>query len=177
MADGARRGRVSGPPNPKATISCSIPTKRARKRLAVLHTLRQQVARERDTPNLALADFVAPSGTGIADYVGAFALTAGTGEDEIAARFRADKDDYNAILLSALADRLAEAFAEDLHRRVRRELWGYAPDESLHQRAIDCRGLSRHQARAGLSGATRPYAKKATLFRILDAEDARRHER
>ena len=72
------------------------------RRHAILHTLRQQVARERNTPNLALADFVAPSGTGISDYVGAFALTAGIGEEAIAERFRADKDDYSAILLSAL---------------------------------------------------------------------------
>ena len=100
-------------------------------RLAALHTLRQQVARERNTPNLALADFVAPSGTGIPDYVGAFALTAGIGEDKIATMFRADKDDYSAILLSALADRLAEAFAEYLHRTVRRDLWGYVPEENL----------------------------------------------
>jgi 5-methyltetrahydrofolate--homocysteine methyltransferase len=138
-------------------------------RIAVLHTLRQQVARERDTPNLALADFVAPSGTGIADYVGAFALTAGIGEDAIAARFRADKDDYSAILLSALADRLAEAFAEYLHLRVRRELWAYAPDENLTNDQLIAEGYRGIRPAPGYP-AQPDHSEKATLFRLLDAE-------
>jgi 5-methyltetrahydrofolate--homocysteine methyltransferase len=138
-------------------------------RIAVLHTLRQQMARERDTPNLALADFVAPSGTGIADYVGAFALTSGIGEDEIAARFRADKDDYSAILLSALADRLAEAFAEYLHRRVRRELWAYAPDEDFTNEQLIAEAYRGIRPAPGYP-AQPDHSEKATLFRILDAE-------
>ncbi len=93
-------------------------------RLATFHTLRQQVARERQSANLALSDFVAPAGIGKEDYVGAFVVTTGHGEEAIAARFKADKDDYNAILLSALADRLAEAFAERLHQRVRKGILG-----------------------------------------------------
>ena len=138
-------------------------------RIAVLHTIRQQMARDRDTPNLALADFVAPSGTGIADYVGAFALTAGMGEDEIAARFRADKDEYSAILLSALADRLAEAFAEYLHRRVRRELWAYAPDENFTNDELI--GEAYRGIRPAPGYPAQPdHSEKATLFRILDAE-------
>src|SRR5205085_7450033 len=91
--------------------------------------IRQQMARESNKPNLALADFIAPHG--IPDYIGGFAVTSGIGEEKHIKRFEADKDDYSAILLRALADRLAEAFAERLHERVRREFWGYAPDENL----------------------------------------------
>jgi 5-methyltetrahydrofolate--homocysteine methyltransferase len=137
-------------------------------RVAVLHTLRQQVARERNTPNLALADFIAPSGTGIADHIGAFALTAGLGEDEIAARFRAEKDDYSAILLSALADRFAEAFAEYLHRRVRRESWGYAPDENLSNEQLIAENYRGIRPAPGYP-AQPDHSEKATLFRLLDA--------
>ena len=93
--------------------------------LARLHTLRQQLARRDDRADIALADYVAPLEAGVADYVGAFAVTAGHGLAEAKARFEADHDDYSAILLTALADRLAEAFAERLHERVRTELWGY----------------------------------------------------
>ena len=99
--------------------------------IATLHTLRQQLARDAAHPNLALADFVAPRDSGVADYVGAFAVTTGHGERERAEHFEREHDDYNAILFKALCDRLAEAFAERMHERVRRELWGYAPDESL----------------------------------------------
>ena len=97
--------------------------------LATLHTIRQQMSRESDKPNLALADFVAPRKSGVADYLGGFVVTfAGHGEEAHIRRFEADKDDYSAILLRSLADRLAEAFAERLHERVRREFWAYAPD-------------------------------------------------
>jgi 5-methyltetrahydrofolate--homocysteine methyltransferase len=140
-----------------------------RERLAVFHTLRQQVARERDTPNLALADFVAPAGIGKEDYVGAFVVTTGHGEDAIAARFKADKDDYNAILLSALADRLAEAFAERMHERVRKDFWGYAPAENFSNRELiaeDYRGI-----RPAPGYPAQPdHTEKGTLFRVLDAE-------
>ncbi|MFX9023739.1 vitamin B12 dependent-methionine synthase activation domain-containing protein, partial [Acinetobacter baumannii] len=81
--------------------------------------------------NAALADFVAPVETGVGDYVGGFVVTAGIGEDVIAARVRSANDDYSSILCKALADRLAEAFAERMHARVRREFWAYAPDEAL----------------------------------------------
>src|SRR5690606_40980822 len=90
------------------------------------HTLRQQIAKTNGKANLAMSDFVAPEGE---DWIGAFAVTAGHGELEVAQRFRDAGDDYSAILSTALADRLAEAFAEALHKRVRTELWGYAPDE------------------------------------------------
>ena len=82
----------------------------------------------------ALADFVAPRDSGLADYIGAFAVTAGIGEDEIADRFKRANDDYSAIMVKALADRLAEAFAERLHQRVRKEFWGYASGRNAQQR-------------------------------------------
>lgn len=89
-----------------------------------------------DETNLSLADFVAPAGSGIADYVGAFAVTAGIGLNELAERFRRDNDDYRAIMTKLLGDRLAEAFAETLHRRVRTELWGY--ENRTHSRRKSC---------------------------------------
>ncbi len=97
----------------------------------VLHTLRQQLARRNNAPNLALADYIAPKDSGVEDYIGAFAVTAGIGIEDKVAAFEADHDDYNSILLKALADRLAEAFAERMHQRVRKEFWGYATAENL----------------------------------------------
>src|SRR5204862_4894642 len=97
--------------------------------LVTLHTLRQQLSRREGRHNLALADFVAPRGR--ADHIGAFVVTAGLGEDAVADRFKNANDDYSSIMVKALADRLAEAFAERLHQRVRKEFWGYAPDEAL----------------------------------------------
>ncbi|MFT6490684.1 MAG: 5-methyltetrahydrofolate--homocysteine methyltransferase, partial [Parvibaculaceae bacterium] len=99
--------------------------------LTMFHTLRQQMTRKNDRANFALSDFVAPIDSGLADYVGGFAVTTGHGEENHAERFKADKDDYSGIMLSALADRLAEAFAEHMHGRVRREFWGYAPNENF----------------------------------------------
>ncbi len=103
--------------------------------LETLFTLRQQLARRDGRPNVALADFVAPIDSGKPDYVGAFVVTSGLEEDAIAKRFALANDDYSSIMVKALADRFAEALAEALHARVRRELWGYAPDE-----AFDARG-------------------------------------
>jgi 5-methyltetrahydrofolate--homocysteine methyltransferase len=136
---------------------------------ATLHTLRQQMARERVRPNLALADFVAPKSSGKADYVGGFAVTAGIGEEKIAERFKADKDDYNAILLSSLADRLAEAFAEAMHARVRKEFWGYAPDENLTSE--DLIGERYRGIRPAPGYPAQPdHTEKGTLFELLDAQ-------
>ncbi|HVD33730.1 MAG TPA: methionine synthase, partial [Gemmatimonadales bacterium] len=103
---------------------------------ATIHTIRQQMVKPPGRPNLALADFVAPRVTGLIDYVGAFAVTAGGGIEALVTGFEATHDDYNAILTKALADRLAEAFAELLHQRVRREFWGYAPDEALDNEGL-----------------------------------------
>ena len=104
--------------------------------LTVFHFLRQQMSKRRDAPNLCLADFIAPKETGVADYLGTFAVTAGIGIERKLAEFEADHDDYHAILLKALADRLAEAFTERLHERVRKEFWGYAMGENLSNEEI-----------------------------------------
>ena len=103
---------------------------------AVMPGLRQQFEKPPGRPNLCLADFVAPRESGLADFAGAFAVTAGIGLDALCAAFEADHDDYGSIMAKALADRLAEALAEHVHQRVRRELWGYAPDESLENAAL-----------------------------------------
>lgn len=99
--------------------------------LATLHGLRQQLSRRGDKSNLCLSDFIAPHATGVADYIGGFVVTAGIEEVRIAERFERANDDYRSILVKALADRLAEAFAERMHERVRKEFWGYAEDENL----------------------------------------------
>ena len=102
-----------------------------KKKIATLHTLRQQLEKREGRFNAALSDFIAPVSSGVPDYIGGFAVTAGIGEDVIADRFKHANDDYSSILCKALADRLAEAFAERMHARVRREFWAYAPDEAL----------------------------------------------
>ena len=101
---------------------------------------------------MCLADFISPE----ADWIGGFAVTAGHGIEQHLARFKADHDDYSDILLKALADRLAEAFAERLHERVRKTLWGYAPDEALTNEELIAREVSRHPPGAGLSRLPRP---------------------
>jgi 5-methyltetrahydrofolate--homocysteine methyltransferase len=139
--------------------------------IARFHTLRQQMAKTNGKPNLALSDFVAPlgeNGDGH-DYIGAFAVTAGHGELEIARRFKDAGDDYSAILATALADRLAEAFAEALHKKVRTELWGYAPDEAT---STDDLIAEQYQGIRPAPGypAQPDHTEKATLFRLLQAE-------
>jgi 5-methyltetrahydrofolate--homocysteine methyltransferase len=141
------------------------------KPLATLHTLRQQMARERKRPNLALADFVAPKESGVADYIGAFAVTAGIGEEDVARRFERANDDYSKIMVKALADRLAEAFAEALHQRVRRELWGYAPEEHLTNEALIAEDYAGIRPAPGYP-AQPDHTEKRTLFRLLDARKA-----
>jgi 5-methyltetrahydrofolate--homocysteine methyltransferase len=138
--------------------------------IATLHTLRQQIARDptRNRAHTALADFVAPQGLGLTDYVGGFAVTAGIGEEEALARLP-KTDDYSRIMIKALCDRLAEAFAERMHERVRRELWGYAPNEQL-----SCEDLILEKYRGIRPAPGYPaqpdHTEKATLFRLLDAE-------
>jgi 5-methyltetrahydrofolate--homocysteine methyltransferase len=102
-----------------------------KQKIATFHTLRQQLEKREGRFNAALSDFIAPASSGVPDYVGAFVVTAGIGEDVVADRFKNANDDYSSILCKALADRLAEAFAERMHQRVRKEFWGYAPDEAL----------------------------------------------
>jgi 5-methyltetrahydrofolate--homocysteine methyltransferase len=135
--------------------------------IETLHTLRQQMARESGRANMALADFIAPKG--IADYIGGFVVTAGHGEGAHIARFEADKDDYSAILLRALADRLAEAFAERMHERVRREFWGYAPEENLANEALIAEKYRGIRPAPGYP-AQPDHTEKGTLFKLLDAE-------
>ena len=137
--------------------------------LARLHTLRQQVARSDGRADLALADFVAPVGSGVADHIGAFAVTAGHGLAEARARFEAAHDDYSAILLTALADRLAEAFAERLHERVRQELWGYATNEVLDNDALIAGSYQGIRPAPGYP-ACPDHTEKVTLFALLEAE-------
>jgi 5-methyltetrahydrofolate--homocysteine methyltransferase len=136
--------------------------------VATLHTIRQQMKRESDKPNLALSDFIAPAGQG-ADFLGGFAVTAGLGEEAHIKRFEAEKDDYSAILLRALADRLAEAFAERMHERVRRELWGYAPDETLSPADLIAETYRGIRPAPGYP-AQPDHTEKGTLFKLLDAE-------
>ncbi len=104
--------------------------------LAVLHHLRQQSEKPPGRPNRCLTDFIAPKETGVADYIGAFAVTTGIGVEVLCAEFEKNHDDYNSIMTKALADRLAEAFVERMHERVRKEFWGYAPDEALDNEAL-----------------------------------------
>jgi 5-methyltetrahydrofolate--homocysteine methyltransferase len=137
--------------------------------LITVHQLREQKRKAPGQPNLCLADFVAPEGSGRPDWIGAFAVTAGHGIDERVARFEAAHDDYRSILLKALADRLAEAFAERLHERVRRELWGYAPDEHLANEALiaeDYRGIRP----APGYPACPDHTEKTALWELLDVE-------
>ena len=138
--------------------------------VATLHTLRQQMVKTDGRPNLALADFVAPVDVGATDYVGLFAVTTGIGLAERVAAFEAAHDDYSAILLKALADRLAEAFAERLHERVRRELWGYAPDEHLDNAAIIREQYQGIRPAPGYP-ACPDHTEKATIFRLLGATE------
>jgi 5-methyltetrahydrofolate--homocysteine methyltransferase len=139
------------------------------KPIATLHTLRQQLARREGRANTALADFVAPEG--VADYIGAFIVTAGLGEDAVADRFRGANDDFSSILVKALADRLAEAFAERMHQRVRRELWGYAADEVLGNADLIAEKYRGIRPAPGYP-AQPDHTEKATLFHLLDAERA-----
>jgi 5-methyltetrahydrofolate--homocysteine methyltransferase len=137
-----------------------------------LHFLRQQTDKPADRPNFCLADFIAPKDSGKQDWLGMFAVTAGLGIDAHVARFEADHDDYNAILLKALADRLAEALAERLHQRVRTEFWGYTGDEGLDE-GLDNQALIDERYRGIRPAPGYPacpeHSEKATLFRLLDA--------
>src|SRR5690606_21512311 len=134
-----------------------------------LHFLRQQVDKPPERPDFCLADFIAPGESGREDWIGAFAVTAGIGIDEHVARFQADHDDYSAILLKALADRLAEALAEHLHQRVRREFWGYAADEDLDNEALIAEKYRGIRPAPGYP-ACPEHSEKRTLFDLLDAE-------
>jgi 5-methyltetrahydrofolate--homocysteine methyltransferase len=140
---------------------------RGGERLATIHTIRQQMAKGEGRPNMALADFVAPLDSGVRDWVGAFAVTTGHGIDARVAAYEAANDDYNAILLKALADRLAEALAERLHETVRRDHWGYAAGESLDNAALINEAYQGIRPAPGYP-ACPDHTEKRTLFRLLD---------
>jgi 5-methyltetrahydrofolate--homocysteine methyltransferase len=133
----------------------------------VLHCLRQQADKPPGRPDFCLADFIAPKDSGVQDWVGAFAVTAGIGIETKLAEFERDHDDYSSILLKSLADRLAEAFAERLHERVRKEFWGYANDETLANDELIAEKYRGIRPAPGYP-ACPDHTEKATLFRLLD---------
>ena len=138
---------------------------------ATLHHIRQQIQKPGASEELAsLADFVAPKEFGTTDYIGAFAVTTGIGADELADQYEAKHDDYNSIMVKALADRLAEAFAEHLHERVRREYWGYAADEALDNEALIKEKYRGIRPAPGYP-ACPDHTEKGTLFKLLDVEN------
>ncbi len=143
------------------------------KKRATLHTLRQQIARDpsRNRAHMALSDFIAPNDTGIGDYIGGFAVTAGLGEEEAIAKYIKKTDDYSRIIAKALCDRLAEAFAEAMHQRVRKELWGYAKGEKLTNEELI---LEKYQGIRPAPGypAQPDHTEKATLWKLMDIESA-----
>ncbi|WP_202401760.1 methionine synthase [Pseudomonas oryzihabitans] len=137
--------------------------------LATLHHLRQQTIKPEGKPNLSLADFVAPKETGVTDYMGGFIVTAGIGAEELAKDYERKGDDYNSIMVKALADRLAEACAEWLHEQVRKEHWGYAADETLDNEALIREQYKGIRPAPGYP-ACPDHTEKATLFKLLDPE-------
>src|SRR3954454_14068488 len=137
--------------------------------LTTLHQLRQQTEGRDGSARKSLADFVAPKATGLHDYVGAFAVTAGLGSVEKVTEFKKANDDYSAILLESLADRLAEAFAERLHERVRKEFWAYAPDEHLDSDALIAEKYHGIRPAPGYP-ACPEHTEKKTIWQLLDVE-------
>ena len=139
--------------------------------IATLHHLRQQTEKPDGKPNASLADFIAPADSAVEDYIGGFCVTTGHGVEELAAEYAAQHDDYNGILLKSLADRLAESFAEYLHRMVRKELWGYVADEAL---SADELIREKYQGIRPAPGypACPDHTEKTTLFSLLDASEA-----
>ncbi len=142
--------------------------RKRKKLLTVVHTLRQQMEKSAERANMALADFIAPKETGLPDTLGMFAVTAGIGLETHVKCYEAEHDDYHAILLKALADRLAEAFTELMHERVRCEFWGYAPGESLDNEALIAEQYCGIRPAPGYP-ACPDHTEKGELFRVLDA--------
>src|SRR5471032_145716 len=137
--------------------------------LAKLHHLRQQIINTDGNPNFSLADFVAPKGSGVTDYIGGFITTAGIGAEEVSKAYQDKGDDYNAIMVKALADRLAEACAEWLHQQVRKEYWGYARDEDLANEDLIKEQYVGIRPAPGYP-ACPDHTEKGDLFRLLDAD-------
>ncbi len=139
--------------------------------LATLHFLRQQIPKDAELANLCLADFIAPTGGPSQDYIGGFVVTAGVGADKLAAAYEAENNDYSALLVKALADRLAEAFAEHMHERVRKEFWAYADGETLSNADLIAEKYQGIRPAPGYP-ACPDHSEKQTLFELLDAEQA-----
>ncbi|RFC34960.1 MAG: methionine synthase (B12-dependent) [Candidatus Nitrotoga sp. SPKER] len=157
------------PANSVNSDDIEIYTDESRSQVAMTwHNLRQQMVKPEDKPNLSLGDFIAPKESGVADYIGAFAVTTGIGIDERVAEFESRHDDYNSIMLKALADRLAEAFAELLHARVRREFWGYAADEQANTDDLIDEKYRGIRPAPGYP-ACPDHTEKRALFELLDA--------
>ena len=139
--------------------------------LNTVHTLRQQNKKAASQANYALSDFVAPKESGIADYMGGFAVTAGIGIEEHIARFEANHDDYNSIMIKAIADRLAEAFAERMHQRIRTEFWGYADESNLTVEQLITEQYRGIRPAPGYP-ACPDHTEKEILFNLLNATEA-----
>ena len=134
------------------------------------HTLRQQAEKDTDEPYMALSDFIAPKDSGVKDYLGMFCVSAGFGLDELTAEFKAAGDDYSYIMAEALADRLAEAFAELLHQQVRKEHWGYAPDEKLGSE--DLLKVQYKGIRPACGYPSQPdHTEKATMWDLMKVKE------
>jgi 5-methyltetrahydrofolate--homocysteine methyltransferase len=136
----------------------------------VLHTLRQQIQKSQNEPNIALADFIASRESGVEDYIGMFAVTAGVGIEKLVDKFEKDHDDYNSIMVKAIADRLAEAFAEHLHELVRKDYWGYSPDESFSSRELIKENYQGIRPAPGYP-AQPDHTEKPIIFSMLDVEN------
>ncbi|SOC80490.1 methionine synthase (B12-dependent) [Salinimicrobium sediminis] len=147
-----------------------IVTSKERGKTQTFRTLRQQLKKYEGKPNFALADFVAPKDSGIQDYMGCFCVTAGFGTDELAKKFESDHDDYNSIMIKALADRLAEAFAEYLHEKVRKEIWGYAAEERLTNEELIKESYKGIRPAPGYP-ACPDHLEKLTIWEVLDVEE------
>lgn len=142
----------------------------ATKEIARLNHLRQQAEKSDGVPQLSLADYIAPEQAGTIDYIGGFAVTAGIGAEALAEQYAAENDDYNAIMVKALADRLAEAFAERMHERVRKEFWGYAPEEAFDNNALIKEKYRGIRPAPGYP-ACPDHTEKSVLFKLLNAEE------
>jgi 5-methyltetrahydrofolate--homocysteine methyltransferase len=136
----------------------------------IFHSLRQQSEKRRGQPNKALSDFIAPKETGIADYIGGFAVTTGIGVPELVKQFEDDHDDYNAILTKALADRLAEAMAELMHEKIRKQYWGYAPDEDFSNNDLIREKYTGVRPAPGYP-AQPDHTEKPILFDLLNVQE------
>jgi 5-methyltetrahydrofolate--homocysteine methyltransferase len=135
----------------------------------VLHTIRQQIQKSTDEPNIALSDFIAPKESGIEDFIGMFAVTTGIGIETLVKKFEKDHDDYNSIMVKAIADRLAEAFAEHLHELVRKDIWGYASDENFSNEELIKEKYIGIRPAPGYSSQP-DHTEKPIIFSLLDAE-------